>query len=445
MKRLIFILPFLLASPASAAIARSGSCSAATTSCTLSAVNTGDLVVVWAFRSGSTTAPSLPASNTSIATVATSSGGTTGSVRIYCRKASSGSDTGTGTATNASGIAAAAYSGTSVNATADCPATAVGGRVGNNAKTSTTMSYNGITMNLNDSTSWIVAGGANSVAATTPCTPSGGFLTAIATGGTGPAATIFDSNAVASSYSTGTCTITSTTWLTYVIEITSANPSGYSMPQSQTKTGSGGSIASNAMGSALTNPSHIVVSLTYTSAGLTTTCTDTAGNTYTDSGQGDALFNSSAYAAQMQFASNNHTTASNVVTCTNTGAPGFIRQSVLEFTGVATSSPKDASNENANASSGAGTVNNMSTGAATTTKAGDLCYGFMPPVSGSVTAGAGFVAGVASGSDMWRTVNGTPSFTVRGSDSSASDAYAGIVICFKPPASSAVRHRVSME
>src|SRR5262245_53976860 len=129
-----------------AAIARVGFCTATGTSCTLSAVSTNALVITFAFRSASTTAPSADASNTSIRTVSTTGGGTTGAYRVSCRKASSGSDTSSGTYANATSVASVAYSGTNVGTTADCNTTGIGGQGGtgsavNWAKTSTSAAY----------------------------------------------------------------------------------------------------------------------------------------------------------------------------------------------------------------------------------------------------------------------------------------------------------------
>lgn len=212
-----YLLPFVLlcSISATAAISRDGSCSATATSCTISAVTTGDLIVVFAFRNGSVTAPSLPASNTSIATAATAAGGTVASLRIYCRKASSGADTGTGTATNATSVMGIAYKGNTVNATADCNRTGVAPvSSGNtsNAKTSTTASYPGITALEQDGQQWF-AGFLGGTASST-CTPTG--MTSVS--GTG---TILgnDTNTVAASWSTTTCSVSSETWMTYVVEI----------------------------------------------------------------------------------------------------------------------------------------------------------------------------------------------------------------------------------
>lgn len=208
--------------PAQASISRNGFCTATGTSCTRSATSTGDLVVSFAFRSGSTTAPSLPGSNTSITTIATSAGGTVGSIRVACRRASSGSDTGSGTFTNATSVASISYSGTAVVSTASC--NAVGIAIGGNgcgtatdcwAKTSTTTTYKGITLSDPNNNSWIIGFMAGSASST--CTPAS--LTSVS--GTG---TILanDSNATVSSFADDTCTVSSETWMSYTLEIISS-------------------------------------------------------------------------------------------------------------------------------------------------------------------------------------------------------------------------------
>ena len=286
-------LPFLLlfiAPCAQGAISRSGSC-AGTNSCTLSAVNTGDLVLVYAFRNGSITAPSLPASNTSIVTVATTTGGTVASFLAYCRKASSGSDTGTGTATNATNIVAVAYSGTSIDTTANCPTTAinVNGLDGKAecttaancfAKTSTTTTYRAITTSSGNTSSWVVGfqGGTGS----SLCTPTG--MTAVTSSGT---AGVSDTNTAVASWAAATCSVTSETWMMYDVEVIAASPTCSSCtptiiqasghpPQTSNLVSvwkhplPNGSVAGNAL----------VVGCTEQSSGITLIATDDHNNTW---------------------------------------------------------------------------------------------------------------------------------------------------------------------
>lgn len=210
MKKLLILLLLLCAVPAQAAISRTGSCSASTTSCTLSGTATGNLHLAIAFRSGSTTAPSLPAGWTTITTAATSTGGTTGSILVGCKVASSGSDTGSGTWTNATSVYAASYAGTTVKNSGDCNITGIGNFTTNNAKTSTTVTYGAIT--VQNTNNWVA--GLMGDSASSTCTPTG--MTSVS--GTG---TILgnDTNATVSSWSSTNCTVSSSTWLSAVVEI----------------------------------------------------------------------------------------------------------------------------------------------------------------------------------------------------------------------------------
>lgn len=212
MRRLILLLALLACLPAAAnaAISRTGSCAATATSCTLSAVNTGDLVVGWAFRNGSTTAPSTPTSNTSVDTNNTGAGGTVGSYRIWCRVASSSGDTGSGAATNATAVFAEAFSGTPVISTALCNTTGIGNFTHNSAKTSTSASFN--TFTVSDANNWVL--GFLGDTGSSLCTPTG--MTSVASSGTVGGN---DTNGTVSSWSTTTCTVTSSTWMTWTGEV----------------------------------------------------------------------------------------------------------------------------------------------------------------------------------------------------------------------------------
>jgi hypothetical protein len=196
-------------------IARTGSCAASGTSCTLSAVNTGDLVLCGAYRNGSTTAPGIPGSNTNITTAATSATGTTGAERLWCRKASSGSDTGSGTSSNATTVACVAYSGTNVNVTADCNTTGIGGFGTNQAKTSATIDYPALTLNVTDGSSWVAGFAGDSAASPTL---SSAFTQQATTSST-PGMVVGDSNAGVVSWADSTQSVTSGTWLSGVAEV----------------------------------------------------------------------------------------------------------------------------------------------------------------------------------------------------------------------------------
>lgn len=210
-KLLIFIL---LSLPAFGQVARSGSCSAATTSCTFSAINTGDLKLVYSFNGTSNTVPSLAAGWHSILQNATATGGVTAAARLSCNVATSSSDTSTGTWTNATFVAAIAYSGTQAVAST-CATNNIGATSGLNAKTSTSLRYNNMT--LNQATSWVTGWAGDTAGAV--CVNTG--LTSVTTNGSGPGIGASDTNGQFGSTTWGaiTCTVTSGTWVSMVAEV----------------------------------------------------------------------------------------------------------------------------------------------------------------------------------------------------------------------------------
>lgn len=201
MNRVLIIL-LLLSGMAHGAIARAGSCSATATSCTLSGTATGDLNIFFAYRTGSTTAPSLPASNFTIATVT----GTTSSLRIYCRVASSGADTGSGTATNATAVTGAAYSGTDVptNLSVACQGNGAAQGATNTAASGTTATFPALTMF--DANDWVI-GFVGAAAGSTCVSDPTGLTNVTKTGDV----QLLDSNATASTFAQATCTVGSGT------------------------------------------------------------------------------------------------------------------------------------------------------------------------------------------------------------------------------------------
>lgn len=198
------------------AVARDGACAASTTSCTFTSVTEGDLEIIFAYRSGSTTAPSLPSGWTTIATVATPSSGTTGAARIGCKVSLSSSDTSSGTWTNATEIVGESLSGTSANAVTNCNTLAVGAASSGNAQASTTVAFNSLTPKVLNGSSWIL-GFAGSNQSVSSCAPAGMSPVTNATD-----AIVDDSDGGVTSFSSASCTITSGTWISYVLEVTVA-------------------------------------------------------------------------------------------------------------------------------------------------------------------------------------------------------------------------------
>ncbi len=285
MKRLILLAALLLCVlPARASISEAGACSASTTSCTLSATATGNVNIFWAYRSGSTTAPTLPTGYTSISSGATATGGTVGSFLLYCKVASSGSDTGSGTATNATAVAGVSYAGTQASATAPCGVQGVSLVTAANAKTSTTASFT--TLTIENSNNWVVGFLGDSAGST--CFPAS-LTSRTATGDVA----IGDTNATVSSFSTGTCTVSSSTWMSVTAELQGPTPtySGAVLKRSWGFVGLSGNNPDTANNifirlepagtpRATASGDLILVSVSYPSA-LTPTISDSLSDTFT--------------------------------------------------------------------------------------------------------------------------------------------------------------------
>jgi len=212
---LVFALVLSATLPAFGQITRDGYCSAASTSCTLSAVSTGDLKLIWAAVSGSTTAPSLPSGYTSIATGHVGSSSNSEAYRLYCSIAAGGSDIGTGSATSATDIVAIAYKGGASTTTANCASVAIGGK-GGTTGTSTSLTYPAITMSKTNASSWVAGFAADHTVET--CSPAG-MSAWSATAGTGPSAAASDTSGPVSVWTSQSCTITSSSSVSYVVEV----------------------------------------------------------------------------------------------------------------------------------------------------------------------------------------------------------------------------------
>ena len=119
-----------------------------TTSATVPAHTVGDIIIVFAYRTGSTTPPTLPSGYTSILTKT----GATCSARLGYKIATSTSDT-SGTWTNSSALVCHVYtsslygSGSSV---------AIGGSASSNS-TTVTVNFPALTMTNGGGTSWVSA------------------------------------------------------------------------------------------------------------------------------------------------------------------------------------------------------------------------------------------------------------------------------------------------
>lgn len=184
---------------------------AGTNSATLPSFQAGDVAVVFAFRDGNVTNPTIPTGWTNITNT---SDGTSCSVSVGWRRLLA-TDTTTGTWTNASRVVVGVYRG------CEPFITPVGGGA-NAAGTTNSVSYNTFTMTRGNGTSWVLGMvGHRSVdttidsASITGLTARGGGVDATAE------AHLWDSNGGVSSWSTQTQTITGTAsgWVTRMVEL----------------------------------------------------------------------------------------------------------------------------------------------------------------------------------------------------------------------------------
>lgn len=212
-KLLAVLLALFWAVPADAAISRIGSCAAQAATCTFSVAPTaGDTIIVFAHRDGSTTAPTIPtASLTSpAATVSTyallsTGSGNTNSARVGVR-ISDGTETTTGSWTNATSIAAVIYRGANV---------APFGNFATGGAASTSIAYNTFTLDVTTGSSWVVGFAAHRTATNVTSAPTNMTLVTSATD-----IVVSDTNAGVSSWSTQSSTVNASSgWRSFTVEL----------------------------------------------------------------------------------------------------------------------------------------------------------------------------------------------------------------------------------
>jgi hypothetical protein len=173
---------------------------------TMSTHATGDLILASVWKSGATTAPTIPSGWTSVVTTT----GATSWMGIYKKTAASSSET-TGTWTGATAVEVNVYRG----------ASDTGGVSAGSTNTGTTITYPAVTLQKTNSTSWVYrtacAKAATNITTNTPTgyTARGGIAT------TGSAIRGCDSNAgLAASPGTGTQTVSgSGVWIALSVEL----------------------------------------------------------------------------------------------------------------------------------------------------------------------------------------------------------------------------------
>ena len=146
------------------AISHVGSQGNAGTTVTIPAHQIGDLILIFAYRGGNNTAPTVPAAGGTVPTwtiIGTASGGNTNSSRLHYAVATA-TNTTSGTWTNATELIAVVYRGTR----------RPGGN--NNAgSTGTSISYPAVTMQRSNNTSWVAGFAGHRTATNVQGAPSG--------------------------------------------------------------------------------------------------------------------------------------------------------------------------------------------------------------------------------------------------------------------------------
>lgn len=182
--------------------------STGTTTATIPTHQAGDLMIIWAFRSGSNSTPTVPTGWTSIKTNVTNSAGAVAAWKI----AVSSTDT-SGTWTNATGLVCMVYRGT--NQTAP-----IGGSATNTAA-STTVNYPALTMTVTNGSSWVVGVAAHRSTNTTIETPPTGMTNRADLVGGSDEVVGHDTNGGVSSWSSTNVSVggTSSGWASVTFEL----------------------------------------------------------------------------------------------------------------------------------------------------------------------------------------------------------------------------------
>lgn len=338
------------------AISRIQAASAQATNVAISAPAVGDLILSFAHRDGSTTAPSLAAGYTNIA----NSGANTNSARL-AYKFSDGTETTGGTWTNATSVAVGVYRG--------CHPQMPAGDAQPGGAASGTLSFTALTMQNADSTSWVV-GFAGSRTATDVGTnaPSG-----MATRSSATDVAIFDTGGGASSWSTQTASINASLgWRTYTVELCAdANVLvdqivGHTMSQTN-----GNGESGNAFKCPTPNPTLagncLVLCISYAfSAGRTVSVTDDKGSSWPAASV--TRNNNAGDLTAKLFVLPSVAAGITTITVTFDAALQGFLYNITELWGIAASTPVDVS------TSAQPNTPTVAAGSITTTQANDLIF-----------------------------------------------------------------------
>lgn len=197
------------------AITRIGTAGVGTSSATVPAHAIGDLILVYAFRNASTTAPSLATGFTSVLTKS----GTSCSMRVGYKIATATNDT-SGTWTNATETIVVVYRPSSVHSIT------VGASASNIGSTNT-LNYPALTLQTTDGTSWVVGGaGIRSISQSLSTHPPTGMTLVVDDTDATAEESVFDTNAGVTSWASTNVTLTGTAaaWVSATVEIKDVPP-----------------------------------------------------------------------------------------------------------------------------------------------------------------------------------------------------------------------------
>jgi len=187
-----------------------GAQGAAATTVTIPTHQSGDMILIFAYRDGSNTAPTVPTAGGTVPTwtLIGTSGGNTNSSRFHYAVAT-GSTTTSGTWTNATELICLVYRGTKL----------VGASAGGSGSATTTISYPALTLQRTNNSSWVAGVAGHRTATNVELAPTG--MTNRASSGTEAAG--HDTNGTVSSWSNQNVTVNaSSAFRSWTVELRDA-------------------------------------------------------------------------------------------------------------------------------------------------------------------------------------------------------------------------------
>lgn len=269
MKSFLIGFCFLALAPLSMAYTATDSCTG-TTSCSLAGTHAAtDIVIVWAYRAASATAPTLGSGFTNI-TNGSSATGANRSWRAGCIIAGTTGSISSQTWTNATNVVAFTISGTGATTTGNCATNGIGTIGTANNVSSATATYSALTMSASPTATSIPLLVMGSSTSGNTCTPTG----ATVINNTGDVRASL-ANATGN-WSTTTCSITSSVTTEIVIELKAAQ---VATPTVDTNGGTFGTSASTTLSDS-TSGSTICYTTDGSTPAASTAGTCSAGSTY---------------------------------------------------------------------------------------------------------------------------------------------------------------------